>query len=56
MMTATMLEISDKSYDTQHEAHMNASGKALGAVFLQKYAMEASFYPVAYFSWKLNHA
>ena len=50
-----MLEILDNSHDTQHEVHMNASAKALGAVLLQKHAMEASFHPIAYFSRKLNH-
>ena len=56
MMTAPMLEIFDDSHDTQHEVHMDASTKALGAVLLQKCTMEASFHPVAYFSRKLNHA
>ena len=55
-MTASILEIFDNSHDTQHEVHMDASAKALGAVLLQKYATEVSFYPVAYFSRKLNHA
>ena len=51
-----MLEIFDDSHDTQHKVHMDTSTKALGAVLLQKHAMEASFYPVAYFSRKLKHA
>ena len=55
-MTAPMLEIFDDSHDTQHKVHTDASAKALGAVLLQKCAMEASFHPVAYFSRKLNHA
>ena len=56
MMTASALEIFDDSHDTQHEVHTDASAKAFGAVLLQKCPTEASFYPVAYFSKKLNHA
>ena len=55
-MMAPILEIFDDSHDTQHEVHIDTSAKALGAVILQKYAMEASFHPVPYFSRKLNHA
>ena len=55
-MTAPMLEIFDDSHNTQHEAHMDASAKALGAVLLQKCTTEVSFNPVVYFSRKLNHA
>ena len=56
MMTVPMLEIFDNSHDTEHKVHTDASAKALGAVLLQKCATEASFYPVAYFSRKLNNA
>ena len=55
-MTAPMVEIFDDSHDIQHKVHMDASTKALGAVLLQKHATEASFYPVVYFSRKLNQA
>ena len=55
MMTAPMLEIFNNSNDTEHEVHTDASAKALGAVLLQKRATEASFYPVVYFSQKLNN-
>ena len=55
-MTAPMLEIFDNSNDTEHEVHMDASAKVLGAVLLQKHATEASFHPIAYFSQKLNNA
>ena len=55
-MMVPALEIFDDSHNTQHEVYMDASAKALGAVLLQKCAMEASFHPVAYFSRKLNHA
>ena len=55
-MTAHMLEIFDNSHDTYYKVHMDASAKALGAVLLLKSAMEASFYPIAYFSRELNHA
>ena len=53
---APVLEIFDDSHDTWHEVYMDTSAKALGAVLLQKHAMETSFHPVAYFSGKLNHA
>ena len=55
-MTAPVLEIFNNSHDREHEVHMDTSAKALGAVLLQKHAIEASFHPVAYFSRKLNHA
>ena len=55
-MMVPVLEIFYDSHNTQHEVHMDASAKALGAVLLQKRTMEASFHPVAYFSRKLNHA
>ena len=55
-MTVPVLDIFDDSHDTQHKVHIDASAKALGAVLLQKHAIEASFYPVVYFSRKLNHA
>ena len=55
-MTVPMLEIFDNSHNTQHKVHMDACAKALGAVLQQKHATEASFYPIAYFSRKLNHA
>ena len=55
-MTAPMLEIFDYSNDTEHEVHTDASAKALQEVLLQKRATEASFHPIAYFSWKLNKA
>ena len=54
-MTVPMLEIFDNSNDTEHEVHMDASTKALGAVLLQKRATEASFHPVAYLSRKSNN-
>ena len=56
MMTVPMLEIFDNSHNTQHEVHIDASAKALGALLLYKHTMEASFHPIAYFSRKLNHA
>ena len=55
-MTMTVLEIFDDFHDNQHEVYIDASTKALGAVLLQKHTTEASFYPIAYFSRKLNHA
>ena len=55
-MMVPILEIFDDSHGTQHEVHMDASAKALGAVLLQKHATEVSFHPVVYFSRKLNHA
>ena len=54
-MTAPMLEIFDNSNDTEHKVHTDARTKALGAVFLNKHITEVSFYPVAYFSRKLNN-
>ena len=55
-MTAPVLEIFDNSHDIQHEVHINANAKALGAVLLENCTIVASFYPVAYFLWNLNHA
>ena len=55
-MIAPILAIFDNSHDTEHEVHTDTSVKAFEVVFLQKCATEASFYPVAYFSKKLNHA
>ena len=56
MMTAPMLEIFNNSNDTEHEVHMDASAKVLGAILLQKRVTEASFHPIGYFSRKLNNA
>ena len=53
-MTEPMLEISENSDDTYHKVHVDTSAKALGAILLYKHAMEASFYPIAYFSRKLT--
>ena len=55
-MMAPILEIFNNSHNTQHEVYTDASAKALGAVLLQKRAMEVNFHPVAYFGRKLNHA
>ena len=38
----------DNSHNTQDRLHIDASAKALGAVLLQKRAIEAIFYAVAY--------
>ena len=43
-MTMPMLENFYNSHNTQHEVQTDASAKALGAVLLQKHAMETSFY------------
>ena len=49
-------DIRQLQHDTEYEVHMDTSAKVLGAVLLQKRATEVSFYPVAYFSQKLNNA
>ena len=47
-----------KIYDgtTDTKVYTNASTKALGAVFLQKYAAAKYFHPIAYYSNKLSNA
>ena len=54
MLTVPVLEIFDDPHNTQHKLHIDARTKALGAVLLQKCATEASFYPIVYFTGKLN--
>ena len=51
-----MLEIYDGSTDTWVEIHNDTSAKALGAVFLQKYAAAKYFHPKMYYFKKFNNA
>ena len=50
-----MLKIYDGSANTLVEVHTDASTKALGAVFLQKYAAAKQFHPIAYYNKKFNN-